>query len=170
MTANVYSGFQARETCSPWRGASSAPRFWTYTVNTVPPGVATLYWWLTPMYVVIVTVPTMLFLPGGDVARRERSRPSRAERPTFSGCPLGRDPCVRDGDGAAAGQRDRAHAVVRFLDLPLEEVRGAEEPRHELGRRVLVDDLGLAELLDLAVAHDREPVAMVMASSWSWVT
>jgi len=56
VTAKVYSGFQARETCSPWCGASSAPRFWTYTVNTAPSWVATLYWWLTPMFVVIVTV------------------------------------------------------------------------------------------------------------------
>ena len=64
----VFGFPRARETCSPWRGASSAPRFWTYTVNTAPSCVATLYWWLTPMYVVIVTVPTMPFMPAGDVA------------------------------------------------------------------------------------------------------
>ena len=49
VTAKVYSGSQDSVTASPWCGASSAPRFWTYTVSTVPSCVATLYCELTPI-------------------------------------------------------------------------------------------------------------------------
>src|SRR5207247_2256282 len=57
-----------------------------------------------------------------------------------------------------AGDPDAGRAVVRSLDLAGQEVRRAQEPRHELGPGAVVDVLRDPDLLDPPAAHHREAV------------
>ena len=81
------------------------------------------------------------------VARRERDRPvGRADQP------------------ARCRRRPRSWTSTKFIDgLPM-------KPATNLLIGVVVQLLRRADLLEEAVVHDRDPVPIVIASTWSWVT
>src|SRR5919197_1494757 len=60
--------------------------------------------------------------------------------------------------GGARRERDRGEGAITPLDPSPQKVRRSEEPRHELRGRVLVDILGLADLLDASVTHHGQAV------------
>ena len=71
---------------------------------------------------------------------------------------------------ALGGERDPLGPHAEPASVPLDDVRGADEARDELGGRALVDLDGRPELLDPAVVEDGDRSLIVSASSWSWVT
>ena len=89
--------------------------------------------------------------------RRSRSTPggsrSRAARRSTAGRPR------RPGRRRPPSSRTDAIEPVDRFDGAREQVRRADEVGHEPGRRTVVELLGQAELLDLALVHDRDPVA-----------
>ncbi len=59
----------------------------------------------------------------------------------------------------AVADPDRGRAAADRLGRAAQQVGGADEPRHELGRGTLVDLPRPGELLDQAVVHDGDAVA-----------
>ena len=126
------------------RGVSTRSSRW--------PAVTT-YCSTSPKWATLATTPGSTFTsrPGSVVSSRKHSGRTAAiapsPGPTFSS---GR---VDAEDGAVVGD----DAVGARLTAP--EVVAPDEPGHERRRGTLVDGLGVAELFDVAVEHDRDPVA-----------
>src|SRR6266480_878587 len=61
-------------------------------------------------------------------------------------------------DVLAGAQPDRGDIALRPGELSIEQVGSTQESCDELGRRRFVDELRLADLFDLAVPHDGQPI------------